>query len=51
LTPKDHSTAGKVNLGVIIRAANKGLRSVLTVDATAVIQHATKGAKSRAGAG
>src|SRR6202795_2221186 len=37
LTPKDHSTAGKVRLGVITRAGNGGLRSVLGVGATAVI--------------
>src|SRR3954469_13138169 len=29
LTPKDHSTAGKVRLGVITRAGDEGLRSVL----------------------
>jgi transposase len=31
LTPKDHSTAGKVRLGVITRAGDEGLRSVLVV--------------------
>jgi transposase len=41
LTPKDHSTAGKVRLGVITRAGDEGLRSVLVVGATTVIQHAT----------
>ena len=40
LTPKDHSTAGKVRLGGITRAGDEGLRSVLVVGATAVIQHA-----------
>ena len=40
LTPKDHSTAGKVRLGVITRAGDEALRSVLVVGATAVIQHA-----------
>jgi len=39
LTPKDHSTAGKVRLGVITRAGDEGLRSVLVVGATAVIRH------------
>src|SRR5271166_918753 len=34
LTPKDHSTAGKVRLGVITRAGDEGLRSVLVVGAT-----------------
>jgi transposase len=40
LTPKDHSTAGKVRLGVITRAGDEALRSVLVVGATAVIRHA-----------
>jgi transposase len=43
LTPKDHSTAGKVRLGVITRAGDEGLRSVLTVGATAVIKQALRG--------
>jgi transposase len=43
LTPKDHSTAGKTRLGVITRAGDEELRSVLVVGATAVIQHAQKG--------
>ena len=38
LTPKDHSTAGKVRHGVITRAGDEGLRSVLVVGATAVIR-------------
>jgi transposase len=38
LTPKDHSTAGKVRHGVITRAGDKALRSVLVVGATAVIR-------------
>ncbi len=38
LTPKDHSTAGKVRLGVITRAGDEALRSVLVVGATAVIK-------------
>ncbi len=42
LTPKDHSTAGKVRLGVITRAGVEGLRSVLVVGATAVIQQAQR---------
>jgi transposase len=33
LRPKDHSTAGKVRLGVITRAGDEGLRSVLVVGA------------------
>ncbi|UWU17340.1 IS110 family transposase (plasmid) [Rhizobium sullae] len=38
LTPKDHSTAGKVRLGVITRAGDEMLRSVLVAGATAVLQ-------------
>jgi transposase len=43
LTPKDHSTAGKTRLGVITRAGDEALRSVLVIGATAVIQQARKG--------
>jgi transposase len=43
LTPKDHSTAGKVRLGAITRAGDEGLRSVLTVGATAVIKQVRRG--------
>jgi transposase len=46
LTPKDHSTAGKVRLGVITRAGDEGLRSVLVVGATAVIQHVRHGGRA-----
>ncbi len=46
LTPRDHSTAGKVRLGVITRAGDEGLRSVLVVGATAVIQHARRHGKA-----
>ena len=46
LTPKDHSTAGKVRLGVITRAGDEGLRSVLVVGAIAVIQHVRRGGRS-----
>jgi transposase len=42
LTPKDHSTGGKVRLGVITRAGDDKLRSVLVVGATAVIQQAQR---------
>jgi transposase len=45
LTPKDHSTAGKVRLGVITRAGDETLRSVLVVGATAVIQHVRRGGR------
>jgi transposase len=43
LTPKDHSTAGRTRLGVITRAGDEALRSVLVAGATAVIQQARKG--------
>jgi transposase len=45
LTPRDHSTAGKVRRGVITRAGDEGLRSVLVVGATAVIQHVQRGGR------
>jgi transposase len=45
LTPKDHSTAGKVRLGVITRAGDDALRSVLVVGATAVIEHVRRGGR------
>ena len=43
LTPKDHSTAGKTRLGVITRAGDEGLRSILVAGATAVIQQVQRG--------
>lgn len=43
LTPKDHSTAGKTRLGVITRAGDPALRSILVVGATAVIRQAAHG--------
>jgi transposase len=43
LTPKDHSTAGKQRLGVITRAGDESLRSVLVAGATAVIQQVRRG--------
>jgi transposase len=46
LTPKDHSTAGKVRLGLITRAGDEGLRSVLVVGATAVIEQAQRSGKA-----
>ena len=46
LTPRDHSTAGKVRLGVITRVGDEGLRSVLVVGATAMIQHARRHGKA-----
>lgn len=38
-TPKDHSAAGRVRLGVITRAGDDALRSVLVAGAIAVIRH------------
>jgi len=46
LTPKDHSTAGKVRLGVITRAGDEALRSALVVGATAVIQQVRRGGRA-----
>ena len=43
LTPKDHSTAGKTRLGVITRAGDEALRSVLVAGAMAVIQQTRRG--------
>ena len=43
LTPKDHSTAGKTRLGVITRAGDEALRSVLVAGAMAVIQQVQRG--------
>jgi transposase len=43
LTPKDHSTAGRTRLGVITRAGDEHLRSVLIVGATAVLRQARCG--------
>jgi transposase len=40
LTPKDHSTAGKARPGVITRAGDETLRSVLVVGATSVVKMA-----------
>jgi transposase len=40
LTPKDHSTAGKLRLGGITRAGDPALRSTLVVGAMAVIRQA-----------
>lgn len=42
LTPKDHSTAGRTNLGSITRAGDPALRSVLVVGAMAVVSQAMR---------
>jgi transposase len=46
LTPRDHSTAGKVKLGVITRAGDDGLRSVLVAGATALIQQVRRSGRA-----
>ena len=43
LTPKDHSTGGKVRLGTITRAGDELLRSVLVAGATALLRHVRAG--------
>ena len=43
LTPRNHSTAGKVKLGAITRAGDETLRSLLVVGATAVVWQARRG--------
>jgi transposase len=43
LTPKDHSTAGKVRMGGITRAGDEALRRTLVVGATALIQQVRRG--------
>ena len=48
LTPKDHSTAGKVKLGGITRAGDEALRSTLVVGATALLQHVRRQRGGRA---
>lgn len=48
LTPKDHSTAGKVRLGVITRAGDEALRSTLTVGATALLRRVREGSSKTA---
>jgi len=49
LTPKDHSTAGKVRTGGITRAGDEGLRSLLVVGATSVIRHMRTAAPPKPG--
>jgi transposase len=43
LTPKDHSTAGRMRHGGITRAGDEGLRALLVSGATAYIQQVTRG--------
>jgi transposase len=51
LTPKDHSTAGKVRLGVITRAGDEALRSTLIVGATALLRRVREEAQDLLGGG
>ena len=44
LTPKMHSSGGNERLGKISKMGNSALRSLLVVGATAVLQHARRGA-------
>jgi transposase len=43
LTPKDHSTGGRMRHGGITKAGDSALRSVLIVGATALLRHIRKG--------
>lgn len=43
LTPKDHSTGGKVRLGTITRAGDEDLRRVLIVGATSLLRQVRAG--------
>lgn len=43
LTPKDHSTGGKVRLGTITRAGDESLRRVLVVGATSLLRQVRAG--------
>ena len=43
LTPKDHSTGGRLRPGVITRAGDEALRSTLVVGATALLQQVRNG--------
>ena len=43
LTPKDHSTAGRLRLGAITRAGDAALRATLVAGAMAVIQQLRRG--------
>lgn len=43
LTPRDHSTAGKVRLGIITRAGDEALRKTLVVGATSLLRQVRAG--------
>jgi transposase len=46
ITPREHSTAGRQRLGKISREGDEGLRRLLVLGATAVIQQAKPGRAS-----
>jgi transposase len=46
LTPRDHSTAGNLRLGVVTRAGDEALRRALVVEATCVIHRAQRSGKA-----
>ncbi len=48
LTPKDHSTGGKLRQGCITRAGDEALRAMLVTGATSVILHARRSGKASA---
>jgi len=48
LTPRDHSTAGKVRLGIITRAGDEALRSTLVQGATSLLQQVRMGRSNHA---
>jgi transposase len=50
LTPRDHSTGGKTRLGVITRAGDEALRSVLVAGATSILGHHRRNSDQGAGA-
>ena len=43
LTPKDHSTGGRIRLGGITKAGDPAIRTTLIVGATALLRHVRKG--------
>jgi transposase len=49
ITPRENSTGGKQRLGKISREGDEGLRRLLVLGATAVIQQAEKGRQGRKG--
>ena len=49
ITPRENSTGGKQRLGKISREGDEGLRRLLVLGATAVIQQAEKGRRGKKG--